>query len=538
MSWDYDFIVIGSGFGGSVSALRLTEKGYRVAVFEMGKRYGTKDFPKSNWNLRKYLWAPGFGLRGIFQMSLFSHAWVLTGTGVGGGSLVYSNTLWVPPDKVWQDARWARLKNWKDVMPQHYHTAQRMLGAAHNEYLGTADTILLEMARKEGYDHTFYTTNVSIYFGEPDVTVPDPYFGGEGPERTGCTLCGGCMVGCRVGAKNTLDKNYLYLAEKRGAKIFAETKVIHITPLNGKSDGSDGYQVETVNPLNPFSGKKTFTTRGLVFAAGVLGTVKLLLEMKGTGALPNLSDRVGDYVRTNSESIIGVRINNAELDISEGVCIGSGIFVDEDTHIEAVRFPNGSDSIAPLTTLLSTPQPGIPRPLTWLATIIKHPLRFLRSLVPFGFAKNTLILLVMQTADSFMQMRLKRSWLPPFKKQLATQGPRVPTYIEKANDFAMKVAEQYGGMPLTAWTEIFLDIPTTAHILGGASMGSSAEDGVIDRENRVFNYKNLYVCDGSMIGANLGVNPSLTITALTEHAMSYVPPASQATWQETGKTPA
>ena len=533
---DFDYIVIGSGFGGSVSAHRLTEKGYRVAVMEMGKRWRTEDFPESNWRTWRYLWLPALRCFGSFRMTLFRHAFVLSGAGVGGGSLNYANVLLVPKKNVWQDPLWADLKEWQAIMPEHYRTAQRMLGVTTNPCLRTADTLMREAAEIQGVGDTFSPTEVSIYFGEKGKTVPDPFFDGKGPERTGCELCGGCMVGCRHGGKNTLDKNYLYLAEKAGAQIFPETLVTDVRPLNGTADGSDGYEIHTESSTALlFRRKRIYRARGVVFSGGVLGTVKLMMELKQRGSLPHISDQLGQVVRTNSESIIGVRFPAAAGDMSEGVAIGSGIWIDEHTHIEATRYSKGSDALGLLLTVLPQSITGVTRILTWLATILRHPIRSLKAHIPFGMASSTDILLVMQDFDSRIKLRLKRSLFPPFRQKLATSGEPIPACIPQANSFAEKMAEKFDGTPITSITEILFDVPTTAHILGGATMGESPATGVIDGENRVFNYKNMYVCDGSVVSANLAVNPSLTITALTEQAMSHIKPAAEADWNETGR---
>lgn len=524
--YDFDYIIIGSGFGGSVSAHRLSEKGYRVGVLEMGKRFRQNDFPKTNWNLPKYYWAPLLKLHGFLRMVVFRHVFVLSGVGVGGGSLVYANTALVPKDTVWDDPKWSALNDWKAVMPQYYETAKRMLGVVQNRYLGGADKLLRDAALDQGVGDSFYTTDVAVYFGKPGVTVADPYFGGAGPERTGCKLCGGCMVGCQHGAKNSLDKNYLYLAEKQGAQVFPETLATDVRPLNGKADGADGYAVHTEQSTRWFRrNQRVFRARGVIFSAGVLGTVKLLMTCKESGSLPRLSEQLGQFVRTNSESIIGVRFDDKNVNMGEGIAIGSGIHIDEHTHIEAVRYPAGSDSIWGLTTLMTHGAPGLGRMFAWVSNIVRHPFRAMKNALPFGFAKSTLILLVMQTLDSHISMKLRRSRLNPWRKVLDTSGEKIPTYIPQANQFADKMAMKFPGAPITSVTEIFLNIPTTAHILGGAAMGSDAASGVIDGKNRVYGYQNLMVCDGSMIGANLGVNPSLTITAMTEHAMSHIPTA-------------
>lgn len=523
--FDFDYIVIGSGFGGSVSAHRLTEKGYTVGVLEMGKRYQQNDLPKTNWNLSKYYWVPLLKCYGILRMVVFRHVFVLSGVGVGGGSLNYASTSLAPKEKVWDDPKWSSLNSWKSVMPAHFDTARRMLGVVQNPYLGGADKLLRDAAMDQGFGGSFYKTDVSIYFGQPGVSVDDPFFGGQGPARTGCQLCGGCMVGCQYGAKNTLDKNYLYFAEKQGAQILPETMAVDVQPIGIHKDGTDGYEIHTTQSTRWFNRKKrVLRARGVVFSAGVLGTVRLLMICKERGSLPLLSDQLGQFVRTNSESIIGVRFADKATNMSDGVAIGSGIHIDDHTHIEAVRYPVGSDSIWSLTTALAPDKNGLNRILGWGWHLICHPLKSAKNALPFGFAKTSIILLVMQTLDGHIGMSLRRSWINPFQKVLKTVGSKIPTFIPQANQFAEKVANKFPGTPFTSVTEIFLDIPTTAHILGGAAMGADSDQGVIDGQNRVHGYKNMMVCDGSMISANLGVNPSLTITAITEHAMSHIKP--------------
>jgi cholesterol oxidase len=403
-------------------------------------------------------------------------------------------------------------------MPAHYAEARRMLGVTENRILGDADDMLRQMADDQGFGNTFYKTDVAVYFGGGDA---DPYFKGEGPTRSPCVGCGGCMVGCRFNAKNTLDKNYLYFAEKRGAKIHDETRVVDIEPLGER--GGDGYRVTTERSTAWFAKRRrTFTARHVVLAASALGTMDLLMRLKERGRLPAVSDRLGYDVRTNSESLIGVRFPGKRFDMSKGIAIGSGIHIDRFTHIEATRYSRGSDVLGLLATMLVDGK-GWRRILKWIGSAFRHPLRFIRAGWPFGFARETLILLVMQTIDATLQFRLRRRWYWPFKRLLTSHGQRIPTNIPQANEFAKRAAQKFGGIPITSSSEILFGMPMTAHCIGGCVMGADAEHGVIDAEHRVYGYDNLYVVDGAAVGANLGVNPSLTITALAERAMSFIP---------------
>ncbi len=539
--WDFDYIVIGSGFGGSVTAHRLVEKGYKVAVMEMGRRWTPENLPRTSWSFHRWFWRPGLALRGFFNMRFFRHVTILHGCAVGGGSITYACTLLRPPDKIWDNGFWAGLADWKQEMPQHYDEASRMLGVTENNILGPGDLLLKKAAEAIGVGNTFYRTHVSILQsaeGQPGgVTVPDPYFGGEGPERTTCKACGGCMMGCRHGAKNTLDKNYLYFAEKHGGQVFPETRVVDVKPLNGKADGSEGYEVSTVSSIAFINRHpRRFTCRGVVFAASSLGTTELLFRLKERGSLPRISNRLGKHVRTNSESLIGVRVPGSGDDLSKGVAIGSGIHIDEHTHIEAVRYPKGSDSMAAWTTMLTGGHPGPGRVALWVKNVVvsllRHPFKTIRVLQPFGWARESVILLCMQAVDAHIDMCWERPWFWPFRKFLVSRGDKIPTYIPQANEFAEKLAQLAGGTAMSMLPEILFNIPGTAHCLGGCVIADSAENGVVDYRNRVFGYRNMYICDGSVVAANLGVNPSLTITALTERAMSFFPPASQANWDD------
>jgi len=521
----FDYLVVGSGFGGSVSACRLAEKGYSVGVIEMGRRWNPSDFPKSTWNLRRWIWRPGMKLHGFYNMRPFRHVMILCGNAVGGGSITYGNTMLVPPDSVWGEGSWQGLGDWVHEMPAHYATARRMLGVTQNEILGEADTMLEAMAKDQGVGASFYRTDVAVYFGDgPGIEKPDPFFGGDGPARSGCIGCGGCMVGCRFNAKNTLDKNYLYLAEKRGAQVMAETRVVDLEPLGER--GSDGYRLTVERSTAWFAKRRhTLTARHVVLAASALGTMDLLMKLKQRGRLPAISDRLGYDVRTNSESIVGVRFpgrRNKARDMSKGIAIGSGIHIDHCTHIEAVRYSRGSDVLGLMATLLVTGE-GWKRIFAWMWSSLRHPIKFARASWPFGFARQTLIFLVMQTIDATLRYRLKRRWYWPFTRLLVTEGDRIPTNIPAANEFALRAAKAFDGIAITSSSEILFKMPMTAHCFGGCVMGATASEGVIDHQHRVHGYQNLYVVDGSAVGANLGVNPSLTITALAERAMTFIP---------------
>ncbi len=539
--YDFDFIVIGSGFGGSVSAHRLTEKGYRVAVMEMGRRWLADDLPRTSWSIHRWFWRPQLALRGFFNMRFFRHVTILHGCAVGGGSITYAATLLRAPDKIWDNPSWKALADWRSEMPHHYATAERMLGVTENKILGPSDLLLKRVAEAAGVGDTFYRTHVAMFQapeGEPGgTTFPDPYFGGEGPQRTTCIACGGCMMGCRHGAKNSLDMNYLYLAEKHGAGIFPETKVVDVRPLGGAVDGSCGYEVHTIRSTAWLRHRpRRFTCRGVVFSASALGTMELLFHLKDNGSLPAVSDHLGRHVRTNSESLIGVRIPDCQDDLSKGVAIGSGVYIDEHTHIEAVRYPAGSDTMSLLSTMLTGGRPGRTRIVRWLANVARalllHPWKTLRLFRPWGWARESVILLCMQALEGHIEMRWERPWFWPFRKFLVSRGDKVPTYIPRANEFAEKFAALTGGAAMSMLPEILFDVPGTAHCIGGCVIADSRARGVVDHRHRVFGYRNLYICDGSVVAANLGVNPSLTITALAERAMSFIPPAGDTSWND------
>ena len=519
----YDYIVIGSGFGGSVAAYRLAEKGYKVCVIESGKRWRSTDFPKTNWEIWKFLWAPAISCYGIQRIHLLNDVLILGGSGVGGGSLVYANTLFVPPDDFFNDPKWAGLTDdWKQELMPFYATAKKMLGAVTNPNFWPTDHMLKAYSKKIGREDFFRPAQVGVFFGEPGVKVPDPFFDGKGPDRIGCTQTGHCMVGCRDGGKNSLDKNYLYLAEKLGVKIIPEHKVIDV-----KSNGNGEYTITSHKTTDLFfKRKRTFQTRGVIFAAGVMGTTELLMRCKENGSLPQISERLGQIVRTNSEVLGGVTAKKRTDVHSNGVAITSSLFVNNHTHIELVRYPKGSDVMGTLGTLITDGGGKIPRPLRFIGTCFRHPLLFLHTLWPVGWGQRSIILLVMQTLDNYITITRKRRWWAFFKKGLASDnnGKRIPTFIPEANHAIRDMANRMNGIPQNSLSEALFNIPMTAHILGGCVIGKDRESGVIDKYHRVFGYENMYVTDASAIPANLGVNPSLTITAMAERAMAHIPP--------------
>jgi len=522
--FDYDWLVIGSGFGGSVSALRLAERGYAVGVLEAGRRFRDEDFAKTTWDAKNFNWLPQLGLRGILRLTPFKDVLIASGAGVGGGSLVYANTLYRAAPAFYRNPQWADMQDWEQALRPHYDTAEYMLGVQQVPRSSKGQELLKEVGRYFGVEHTFTRTPCGVYFGKPGELVKDPYFGGEGPERTGCTFCGECMQGCRTGAKNNLTKNYLWFAEKRGARIHPEREVVDVRPI-GAQDGSEGYEVVTERPGAWFRRqRRAFRARGVVFAAGALGTNTLLARCRLNGSLPRLSDRLGHLVRTNSESILAVTLPKGTKHLWNDVMISSSIHPRPDTHIEFNTFGRNADSMSFLYTLLTGEGTRLTRPLKWLGQVLRHPVDFARTTWPKGWSERSVVYLVMQTRDNAIAFRAKRG--PLGRVSLATeQDPEKPnpTFIAVANEAAEVLARMTGGIAQSGLLEALANIPTTAHILGGAVIGRSPEEGVVDAASRVFGYRNMLVCDGSTMPANPGVNPSLTITALSEYAMSQVP---------------
>lgn len=516
---DYDFIIIGSGFGGSVSALRLSEKGYKVLVVEKGKWYKSADFAKTNWNLKKWLWIPALRFFGIMKITIFKHIAILSGTGVGGGSLVYANTLPVPKTTFYKTGTWAGLADWENELKPYYEQAYKMLGASEVPRLFEGDLALKQLAEKRKISDHFEHTRAAVYFGEPGVEVDDPYFGGKGPKRTGCIYCGGCMTGCRHDAKNSLDKNYLYLAQQLGAEILAEQEVVDVKPLRS-ADGADGYRVELKSSTRWFKSKKTLTAKGIIFSGGVLGTVKLLIKLKKKGSLPLLSDKVGEEIRTNNETLISVSSLKDKIDVSKGVAIGSILHTDENTHLEICRYSEGSG----FWKLLHFPMSGgstiFRRISNTFKQIIKHPTSYFKVYWTNSWSKRTVILLFMQSLDSTLSF--KRGTFGGMVSKVG-KGKAPSADIPESVQLTKEYADIVQGMPTTFSLETLTGLPSTAHILGGAVMGASSEEGVIDKNNRIYGYKNALVIDGSMISANPGVNPSLSITAIAERAMDLMP---------------
>ena len=499
-----------------MAALRAAEKGYRVAVLEAGRRFSNDTLPKTSWDLKKFLWAPRLGWMGIQRITPLNDVLVLSGAGVGGGSLVYANTLYTPLDDFYRDRQWAHITDWKTELAPYYDQAERMLGVTKNTTMTPSDIEMKAVAEEMGVGHTFTLTPVGVFFGPPGQSVPDPYFGGAGPERTGCIQCGECMIGCRHNAKNRLDLTYLHLAEGLGAVIHPETTVTAVRP---RPEG--GYLVETRHTTKR-NQHETFTAAQVVFAAGTLGTQRLLLRMRDGGVLPRLSSRLGELTRTNSEAILGAMSKRKRVDYTRGVAITSSFYPDAQTHVEPVRYGRGSNAMGLLSTHMTDGGGRLPRWVKWVGQVLRHPLLTRRLLWLRGWSERTIIVLVMQSLDNSLTVRRKRSL---FGERLVTKqghGEPNPTWIPAGNEVTRRVAKRIDGVPGGSVGEI-ANIPMTAHIIGGCPIGDSPETGVIDPWHRLYGYEGLHVVDGAAISANLGVNPSLTITAQAERAMAFWP---------------
>ena len=518
----YDVLVIGSGFGGSVSALRLTEKGYRVGVLETGRRFADDEFAKNSWHLREYLWAPKLGCYGIQRLTLLNDTFVMSGSGVGGGSLVYANTLYEPPAPFYADKQWAHITDWRDELAPHYDQAKRMLGVNTNPANTPADRVLQEVARDLGIEDTYRRTPVGVLFpgkgARPGAPVDDPYFGGLGPQRRTCTQCGECMTGCRHNAKNTLVKNYLHLAEKAGATVHPLTTVTTVRPLP-----RGGYAVDTVRTGRWVrKAKQTYTADQVIFSAASLGTQRLLHGLKDRGVLPDISPRLGELSRTNSEAVLAAKARSKDVDFTKGVAITSSIHPDAVTHVEPVRYGKGSNAMALLTTVLVDAVAGKSRLLLGLRELVRHWRDLILIHSPRRWSERMIGLLVMQTLDNSITTYTKRGVFGRHMSTKQGQGQPNPVWIPAGNDIARRVADKIDGVPQGSWTEM-ANIPITGHFIGGCAIGDSPETGVVDPYQRMYGYEGLHVVDGSTISANLGVNPSLTITAQSERAMSLWP---------------
>ena len=513
-AYDYDVIVIGSGFGGSVAALRLTEKGYRVGVLEAGRRWNVEDLPKTNWNIRKSIWAPRLGFTGPQRISSLGKCLVFSGSAVGGGSLIYGNTLYQPLPAFYQDKAWAHLTDWKDELAPYYDQAKRMLGVVTNPRTGPKDELLLQVAEERGVADTFHHTDVGVFFneGHEGVEVDDPYFGGAGPRRAGCIHCSECFTGCKHNAKNTTTVNYLHLAEANGAEVHPLTTVTSVAP-----DGRGGYNVETVRSNGKLrKGRRTFTAEQVVFAAAALGTQKLLHRLRADGTLKDLSPRLGELTRSNSEAILAVGTPSREVDFAQGVAITSSIHPEPQTHVEVCTYGKGQNALNIQTVPMV--DGGAFRFLRLLLSVVLHPVNFLRTQNLYRASERGVIILVMQSLDNSLTSFLKRGRL--VTKQ--GMGEPNPDWIPLAHEIARQYSDKMGGFAANVVTDIF-NIPATAHYIGGCTIGDGPDTGVIDPYQRVYGYPGLHIADGSAITANLGVNPSLTITAQAERAMAFWP---------------
>ena len=531
---DFDVVVVGSGFGGSVAALRLTEKNYKVAVLEAGKRFADKDFPKTSWRISKFLFFPKLGLKGIQRIHALPDVLVLAGAGVGGGSLVYANTLYKPPTSYFEDKQWRHITDWDDELSPWYDQASRMLGVTKNPYMSPSDEAMKEVADQMGVGHTFKLAPLGVYFGDgAGKKSSDPFFGGVGPERNGCLQCGGCMTGCRHNAKNTLPKNYLGLAEKAGAKVFPETTVTRIEEMS-----NGGWLITARKTGAWFGGVRKFSAAQVVVAAGTYNTQKLLHHMKAKSVLPKLSDHLGKLSRTNSEALTGTIMKKSKIDYSKGAAITSSFFPDEHTHVEPVRYGKGSNLMGLLQTVMTDGFNINARRRQWLKQLILKPNYVMKILDVRRWSERTVIALIMQNVDSAVTVFSKRGifgWRISSKND--SQNPNA-TYIPAANEVARKIAQNRGGIAGGHVGDL-VNAPFTAHFVGGCVIGSDASSGVIDPYHRVWNYPNLHIVDGSSVTANLGVNPSLTITAQAERAFSFWPnkgesdprPAQNSTYQ-------
>jgi cholesterol oxidase len=520
---DYDWVVVGSGYGGSVSALRLAEVGQRVLVVEKGRKFELEEFPKTNWDLPNWVWVPKAGLHGMLQLSFLDHVTVLHGVGLGGGSLCSAAVMSMPSSKFFQASVWAEHGDWQQILAPYYQQARRMMGVGPNPANTRGDEVLISLAREDKQEQRFHACDVSVYWGEAGKTVPDPYFDGQGPERVGCTQCGACMTGCRVGAKNTLDRNYLYLAEKKGADIRANSEVVAVRPRE-----NGGYTVEVLTTGEEGSATRlSYTTSNVVFAAGVMGTVPLLLRMKvDPQGLPKLSDQLGKRVFANNEALVAAVSTEDSANFSQGVAITSNYELDERTTVEPVRYGEGSGAFRAFLLPHVSGKRFAGRAWGMLKQWVSKPGTWARVLTAPDMARQAQLLLFMRAVESSLTLRLGRQARGGFVQEMVSEqeqsSEEYGTFVNEIMVFAQRFAEKIKGTPMRLMTESLFGVPTSVHILGGCAMGDSKEQAVIDWEHQVFEYPGLYVIDGSSLPANPGVHPALTITAMAERAMACV----------------
>jgi cholesterol oxidase len=524
-NFDYDVLIIGSGFGGSVAALRAAEKGYRVGVMEAGKRWNDEDVPKTNWDLKDYLWMPAAEMYGIQRIEYLDDALILCGAGVGGGSHVYGNTLYVPPKQFFDAPGWAGITDWADELAPCYDQARRMLGVVRYPYMPTdVDRHMQQVAAEMGTGKTFNKAPVGVYFGRPGIEAEDPYFGGVGPRRTGCIGCGNCQVGCGHNAKNKVTTNYLYLAEKLGTKVHELHEAYDLVPLEG-----GGFEVHTRHPgwaqRAAHLHRHKYTAEQVVISAHAYGSSKLLHHMQHKGRLQNLSSELGQRARTNSEQLLAVTRPYAEwkadpekIHVTPGsVAITSSVWPDAQTSIEPVYYGPGSTLFALLMTYHHKDEQKHPF-AAWLKKLAENPAEVLSFSDPRHWSERSAIMLCMQTSDTSIELY----WDGLMLRSRKGSGTPPQSHIPIVEEFAERLAKTMGSREGTTFAEV-IDRVATAHFIGGIPIGDTSKHGAVDPYQRVFGHPGLHVMDGGVLPANPGVNPSLTITALAERAMSLWP---------------
>jgi cholesterol oxidase len=522
--FDYDVVIIGSGFGGSVAGFRAAEKGYRVGIMESGKRWRDEDIPKTEWNLPKFLWFPAAELYGIQRIEYLDDVLVLCGAGVGGGSHVYANTLYVPPKQFFDAPEWAGITDWAEELAPYYDQATRMLGVVRYPYMPTdVDRAMQAAATEIGRGETFNKAPVGVYFGSPGVEAEDPYFGGVGPRRTGCISCGNCNIGCGHNAKNKLTTNYLYLAEKLGAQVHELHEVFDLVALEG-----GGFEVHARHPgwaqRAAHARRHTYTAEQVIVSAHAYGSAKLLHHMQHKGRLTGLSSELGQRARTNSEQLLAVTRTHGEwerdpkkIHITPGsVSITSAVWPDPETSIEPVYWGVGSDIFAFLGTYHQHGEQKHPFE-SWVKEVAKHPIEVLGNADARHWSERSFVALCMQTTDTSIELYWHDGLL-----RSRPSGTPPSVHIPVIEDFVDRVAKKLDSGEAAVATEV-INRNATAHFLGGIPIGDSSDSGAVDPYLRMFGQPGLHVMDGSVMPANPGVNPSLSITAIVERAMSLWP---------------